>query len=46
MRSTDPRKVWDPPHRTPRERTLDRLQVMGALLIAFAVVIVAAIALL
>jgi len=46
MRSTEPRQVWDPPRRSRRERLLDRLQVVGALLIAFALVIAAVAALL
>lgn len=46
MRSTEPGKVWNPPRRTARERTLDRLQVMGALLIGFGIVVAAAIAVL
>lgn len=46
MRKTDARKVLNPPRRTRREQSLDRLQVMGALLIAFGIVVAAAIALL
>jgi hypothetical protein len=40
------RQVWDSPRRNQRERTLERLQVMGSLLIAFAIVAAAAVALL
>jgi hypothetical protein len=46
METTEPQKVWNPPRRTRRERLLDCLQVMGALAIAFALVVAAAIALL
>jgi hypothetical protein len=46
MRKTEPRQILSPPRRTPRERTLDRLKVMGALLIAFGIVVAAAVVLL
>jgi hypothetical protein len=46
MRKSEPREIFRQPRRTPRERLLDRLQVMGALAIAFALVVAAAIALL
>ncbi len=46
MERTEPHEVWTPPRRSRRERVLDRLQVMGALAIAFALVVAAATALL
>ena len=38
--------AWNPPRRTRRQRMLDRVQVVGAVLIAAALVAAAAVALL
>lgn len=46
MEKTEPHEVWNPSHRSRRERMIDRLQVIGALMIAFGIVVAAAIALL
>lgn len=37
--------VWNPPHRTRRQRLLDRVQVIGALLIALVLLVAAVLAL-
>ena len=46
MRKIEPRQIVDLPRRTRRQMLLERLRDIGALLIAFGIVVAAAIALL